>query len=79
MSPDMVLALPAALWIALALLAVVAGGLVLYALRIKGDVSAEISHGTTTFRLEAKDRRPHYQEIRLSKAKDHRAPPTGLS
>jgi hypothetical protein len=31
-------------------------GLVAYALYGKGDVSAEISHGATVFRLEAKDR-----------------------
>jgi hypothetical protein len=34
----------------------VLGVLVLYALSCKGDVSAEISHGRTTFRLVAKDR-----------------------
>jgi hypothetical protein len=56
MSLDMVSALPA-FWIALAIVAtVVAGGLVLYALYCKGDVSAEISHGATRFRLEARDR-----------------------
>ncbi len=32
-------------------------GLVLYALRNKGDVRAELSHGSTSFRLEATDRR----------------------
>jgi hypothetical protein len=31
--------------------------LVLYALRNKGDVRAELSHGSTSFRLEATDRR----------------------
>lgn len=31
-------------------------GLVAYALYRKGDVSAEISHGATVFKLEAKDR-----------------------
>jgi|HubBroStandDraft_1064217.scaffolds.fasta_scaffold643622_2 hypothetical protein len=56
MSPDMVFALPA-FWIALTIVAtVVAGGLVLYALHCKGDVSAEFSHGLTKFRLDAKDR-----------------------
>lgn len=40
-----------------ALFILVAAGLVLYALRNKGDVSAELSHGATSFRLEATDRR----------------------
>jgi hypothetical protein len=56
MSPDMVFALPAAFWAALAIFATVVAGLVFYALYCKGDVSAEFSHGLTTFRLEAKDR-----------------------
>ena len=56
MSPDMVLALPAAFWIPLVVLAIVGCGLVFYALYRKGDVSAEFSHGLTTFKLEAKDR-----------------------
>ena len=30
--------------------------LILYALRNKGDVRAEFSHGSTMFRLEAKER-----------------------
>ncbi len=33
------------------------GGLVFYALRIKGDVFAELSHGKTTLKFDAKDRR----------------------
>lgn len=36
---------------------IVFGGLVFYALRIKGDVFAELSHGKTTFKFDAKDRR----------------------
>lgn len=56
MSPDMFSALPAAFWIALVVMVIVLEGLVFYALRRKGDVSAEISHGATTIRLEAKDR-----------------------
>ena len=32
-------------------------GLVFYALRIKGDVFAELSHGKTTLRFDARDRR----------------------
>ena len=35
----------------------VAGGLVFYALYKKGDVRAEVSHGRTVFKLEAKDRK----------------------
>jgi FtsH-binding integral membrane protein len=35
----------------------VAGGLVWYALRTKGDVRAEVSHGRTVFKLEAKERK----------------------
>jgi hypothetical protein len=41
----------------LAVLFLVAGGLVWYALRTKGDVRAEVSHGRTLFKLEAKERR----------------------
>jgi hypothetical protein len=36
---------------------VVSGILIFYALRIKGDVSAELSHGKTTLRINARDRR----------------------
>jgi hypothetical protein len=46
----------AAIWIPLSILVVVCGGLVFYALRTKGDVSARISHGLTSFELEAKER-----------------------
>jgi hypothetical protein len=45
--------------VSLAIVAVflfVVGGLVFYALRVKGDVRAEFSHGSTMFRLEAKSR-----------------------
>jgi hypothetical protein len=31
--------------------------LTIYALRTKGDVSAELSHGKTTLRIDARDRR----------------------
>jgi hypothetical protein len=47
---------PAALWILLATIVLVCGGLIFYALRYKGDVFAELSHGATSFKLEAKDR-----------------------
>jgi hypothetical protein len=36
---------------------VVAAILVIYALRTKGDVFAELSHGKTTLRIDARDRR----------------------
>lgn len=36
---------------------IVFGGLVLYALRIKGDVFAELLIGKTAFRFDAKDKR----------------------
>jgi len=36
---------------------VIGGGLIFYALRNKGDVFAELSHGKTTFRIDARDRR----------------------
>jgi hypothetical protein len=56
MSPDMVLALPTTLWIALIFFGTLIAGLIFYALYRKGDVFAEFSHGLTTFRLEARDR-----------------------
>jgi hypothetical protein len=67
MSPDMVLALPAALWIFVSI-AAIAGVVVFYALHSKGDVSAEFSHGATSFRLEAKDRNiPGATSVKRSK------------
>jgi hypothetical protein len=50
-SPDIVFT------ITFAIVGVVALGLVYYAMHRKGDVSAEVSYGATTFRLYAKDRR----------------------
>ena len=38
-------------------IAAIGGGLIFYALRNKGDVFAELSHGKTTFRIDARDRR----------------------
>jgi len=46
----------AGIWIPLAALVIVCGGLVFYALRTKGDVSARLSHGLTSFELQAKER-----------------------
>jgi hypothetical protein len=45
--------------LALALFIIVIAGVVLifYALRTKGDVSAELSHGRTIFKIDARDRR----------------------
>lgn len=40
-----------------ALVIIICGILVFYALRIKGDVFAEFSHGKTILRIDAKDRR----------------------
>jgi hypothetical protein len=39
------------------IIVLVFAGLVLYALRNKGDVFAELSHGKTTLRFDARDRR----------------------
>jgi hypothetical protein len=38
-------------------IAIVYGILVWYALRHKGDVSAELTHGKTTLRIDARDKR----------------------
>ena len=56
MSPDAVLTLPAVCWVLFTVVVIAVNGVVFYALYRKGDVSAEFSHGLTTFRLEAKDR-----------------------
>ena len=41
-----------------ALMVVIAAAiLILYALRTKGDVFAELSHGKTTFKIDARDKR----------------------
>jgi hypothetical protein len=48
--------LPGNLFVFGAALIFVAGGLVWYALRIKGDVRAVFSHGKTVLELEAKER-----------------------
>lgn len=46
--------LPAALGVVM-LIVVAVTALVYYALRSKGDVSAQFSHGSTIFKLEAKE------------------------
>jgi hypothetical protein len=43
-------------WIILAVTILVCGGLGFYALRSKGDVLLEASHGNSSFRLQAKER-----------------------
>jgi Ni,Fe-hydrogenase I cytochrome b subunit len=47
---------PTVFWLLIIIVVVVCGGLILYALHCKGDVSAEISHGMTSFKLQAKER-----------------------
>ena len=54
MISSIALAFPTAFWICLSIVLVAIFSLVLYALRNKDDVRAEISHGSTTFKLEAK-------------------------
>ena len=45
-SPPIVFVVPFAI--------IVVGSIIVYALRCKGDVRAEFSHGSTTFKMEAK-------------------------
>jgi hypothetical protein len=49
--------LPSNIMIFFGIVLLVVGGLVWYALRTKGDVRAEVSHGQTVFKLEAKERK----------------------
>jgi hypothetical protein len=49
--------LPVLAFLALAIIIIVFGGLVFYALRTKGDVFAELLFGKTAFRFDARDRR----------------------
>jgi lipid-A-disaccharide synthase-like uncharacterized protein len=53
---DILSYVPVAFWIMVAVGMFVCGGLVFYALRTKGDVSARLSHGLTSFELQAKER-----------------------
>lgn len=50
-------AIPPAFALVALLFVIISGLLICYALRIKGDVSAELSHGKTTLKIHAKDRR----------------------
>jgi hypothetical protein len=56
MIASFVSSIPAFALVALAIV-IVGGILILYALCIKGDVFAELSHGKTTLRIDARDRR----------------------
>ena len=56
---------PGAVTILLVLSIVTIGLLIFYALRNKGDVRAEFSHGSTIFKLEAKGRSPARGRRRL--------------
>jgi hypothetical protein len=56
MTLDLLSQIPAAAWLIIAALAVF-GGVILFALHRKGDVFAEVSHGQTIFKLEAKERK----------------------
>jgi hypothetical protein len=49
--------LPSNLTLLMIAVLLVTGVLVFYALRTKGDVRAEVSHGRTVFKLEAKERK----------------------
>jgi hypothetical protein len=53
---DLLSSIPVGLWFMVAVLILVCGGLVFYALRSKGDVLAEMTHGATSFKLQAKER-----------------------
>jgi hypothetical protein len=53
---------PAAFWILVATAVLVCGGLGFYALRSKGDVFLEASHGNSSFKLQAKERPPKKKE-----------------
>jgi hypothetical protein len=54
--PSVLSAMPLNIAIILAFLVLIFGGLVWYALRVKGDVRAVFSHGKTVLELEAKER-----------------------
>jgi cytochrome c-type biogenesis protein CcmE len=55
---DFLASIPAGLWFMVAAIVFVGvcGGLIFYALRSKGDVFAELTHGATSFKLQAKER-----------------------
>ena len=55
---DVLSSIPAGLWFTIAVVVLVCGGLVFYALVSKGDVFAELTHGATSFKLHARDRTP---------------------
>jgi hypothetical protein len=49
--------LPSNIVLFFAIVCLIVGALVWYALHTKGDVRAEVSHGRTVFKLEAKERK----------------------
>jgi uncharacterized membrane protein YobD (UPF0266 family) len=55
MNASLVSGLPALALVVLTIV-IVFGILIFYALRVKGDVFAELSHGKTTLRIDARDR-----------------------
>jgi hypothetical protein len=61
------LAIPNALWLVPLLLASVFAIVIVYALIAKQEVRAEFSHGSTSFRLEASDRRRKRLSGKLNK------------
>lgn len=55
MNPSLFSAVPAGVFGLLVVFVLIAGFLVFCALRSKGDVRAQFSHGSTMFKLEAKE------------------------
>lgn len=55
-SPSVLSTTPLNIAIIFAFVVLIFGGLVWYALRVKGDVRAVLSHGKTVLELEAKER-----------------------
>jgi hypothetical protein len=64
MTSAIITLVPSGFWIFLGLVVIVAGALVFYALRNKGDVKAVFSHGSTVFKLEAKTRKQSIKTLR---------------
>jgi hypothetical protein len=56
MMGDFLSEIPSGLWILVAVVIVVCGGVILYALYAKGEVITEVTHGATSFKLHAKAR-----------------------
>ncbi len=58
-------AIPPVVALVAVIFVIISALLVFYALRIKGDVFAELTHGKTSFRIQARDRQ-------YSRKPDHR-------